>query len=305
VGFTPQLVDLDGDGNLDVLSGSWPGPLYFFRRDSDGSFAAGECLKDKDGEVINLGSASTAFAVDWDSDQDLDLLVGSINGKVNFVPNESGGKELAFCEPVELLSLSEKDLGDSHPVAADWDGDGKVDLLVAHSEGGVLLSRNVGSAEQPDLSRPVELIPNSPSPWSSGSFRQPSDWGVRAKICVVDWNHDGLLDILLGDYCGRFTAKPEQTPEQLAMERSALGRLPQVRNSWATAYREYRRLLADKSEGANAEREKQAKDLLDAMLAAKEEIARCQKVQEEFQPQRQAHGFVWLFLRQASTEEKP
>ena len=34
-------MDLDGDGRSDILSGSWPGEIYFFRRLTDGSFAEG------------------------------------------------------------------------------------------------------------------------------------------------------------------------------------------------------------------------------------------------------------------------
>ena len=50
-------MDFDGDGTSDLLSGSWPGELYFFKGDGKGKFAAGETLKDKDGKVIKLGSA--------------------------------------------------------------------------------------------------------------------------------------------------------------------------------------------------------------------------------------------------------
>lgn len=192
-------MDLDRDGRLDIVSGSWPGGLYFFRRRPDGSFGPGELLKDKRGDDLNPGSASTVFAVDWDLDGDLDLLAGNIKDDVMLMPNESGGRELTFGAVVELVSLSDKGLGDSHPVAADWDTDGKLDVLVGHSEGGVVWCRNVGSAERPELSPPVELVPNSPSPWSGDQVRQPQDWGVRSKICVMDWNGDGRLDLLLGD----------------------------------------------------------------------------------------------------------
>ena len=98
-------MDLDGDG-LDVISGSWPGELYFFRRESDGKFAAGEKLKDPSGTPISFGSASTVFAVDWDSDGDLDLLLGNINGGVGAL------KLIGFeCEspPEGVLSLEEID----------------------------------------------------------------------------------------------------------------------------------------------------------------------------------------------------
>ena len=92
MGFTPQLVDLNGDGGMDVISGSWPGQLCFFRRESDGSFAKREHLVDKDGKEINLGSASTVFAVDWDADADLDLLVAS-----DFRSSKSRSSAIQFC----------------------------------------------------------------------------------------------------------------------------------------------------------------------------------------------------------------
>src|SRR6516162_10094383 len=87
---------------MDILSGSWPGEIYFFRRLADGSFAAGEKLKDRQGKVLNVGSASTAFAVDWDGNGTLDLIVGTVLGEVYFIPNEGKGKELAFGTPRRL-----------------------------------------------------------------------------------------------------------------------------------------------------------------------------------------------------------
>jgi hypothetical protein len=67
------LVDFDDNGRTDVLSGSWPGELYIFRRNEDGTFAEGETLKDKDGKPIHTGNASTVFAVDWNGNGCLDL----------------------------------------------------------------------------------------------------------------------------------------------------------------------------------------------------------------------------------------
>ena len=48
-------MDLDGDGHLDLLSGSWPGELFFFRGGPERTFAAPVKLKDKDGKTINIG----------------------------------------------------------------------------------------------------------------------------------------------------------------------------------------------------------------------------------------------------------
>ena len=49
------MVDLDGDGHIDVLSGSWPGELFLFRGQPEHTFRPPEMIKDKDGEIINIG----------------------------------------------------------------------------------------------------------------------------------------------------------------------------------------------------------------------------------------------------------
>ena len=55
-------MDFDGDGIGDILSGSYPGELYFFKGKGKGEFAAPVKLQ-RDGKAINLGPSSTVFAV--------------------------------------------------------------------------------------------------------------------------------------------------------------------------------------------------------------------------------------------------
>ncbi len=98
-------MDLNADGRHDVLSGSSPGPIHWFRRNADGSFAEAQLLRDKDGNEIFAGSSSTVFAVDWDADKDLDLLLGAASGKVFLAVNHSGGKELEFGRPTEIATV--------------------------------------------------------------------------------------------------------------------------------------------------------------------------------------------------------
>ena len=105
VGFTPHLVDFDGDGRTDILTGSFPGVHFLFRRNSDGTFAQAEVLRDKHGE-IQFGYPerhrynSTVFVHDWDQDGKLDLLLG--RHIYSLVPNEGNRGKPVFGDAVPL-----------------------------------------------------------------------------------------------------------------------------------------------------------------------------------------------------------
>jgi hypothetical protein len=281
------LVDLDGDGHTDILSGSWPGEIYFFRRQADGKFAAGVPLKGQDGKPINVGNASAAFAADWDGDGALDLVVGTVLGEVWLIPG--GGKPLTFGKPRRLEAAGKpiKVSGDAAPVVADWDGDGKLDLIIGAEDGSVVWFRNVGSSREPRLEAARQLVSKSPIGWSDDSQRGPRDWGLRVKPCVFDWDGDGRPDLLLGDLCGHFYAKPNQTKQEKEEERRANDRLPGLRKKWAETFARYRH-STDAAE----------KDQLRLELQRyRDEIVIVQEIQAHYQPGPQSHGFVWVFLR--------
>jgi hypothetical protein len=303
------LVDLDGDGRSDILSGSWPGEIYFFRRQADGTFAAGEVMKDWLGKPLNVGQGSSAYAVDWDSNGTMDLIVGNVLGEVYLIPNEGAGKDLAFGTPQRLEAAGQplKVNGEAAPVVADWDGDGKPDLIVGTADGGVVWYRNIGTARAPRLEAARTLIGKSPLGWAGDDQRRPGDWGLRVKPCVFDWDGDGRLDLLLGDRCGGFNAKPNQTEQEKSEERQANDRLPELRRQWADAFRRYR--LASEPGGqetptAKRQREKELAAARTELQRFKDEIVLVQEIQGRFQPGYQAHGFVWVFLRNPAAKEK-
>jgi len=295
------LVDLDGDGRTDIISGSWPGEIYFFRRNSDGAFAAGQKVKDRDGKEINVGSASSAFAVDWDGNGTVDLLVGNVLGEVYFIPNE-GKKEPAFGIPRRLEAAEQpiKVNGDAAPVAADWDGDSKLDLILGAENGSVVWHRNGSSAREPQLEAARPLIGESPAQWRGDDQIKPGDWGLRVKPCVVDWDGDGRLDLLLGDRCGSFRGKPTQTEQEQAEESKANDQLPGLRQRWAAAFKEYSQLQevpVNETPAAKEARLRRLDALRTVMQRTKDEIVVVQEIQERYQPAYQSHGYVWLFQR--------
>ena len=293
-------MDFDGDGRLDILSGSWPGELYVFRGTEDG-FAAGEILKNKEGEPINVGSAAAVFASDWEGDDDLDLLVGTIEGHVHRISNEGTAGSPAWGEAVRLQADGEDikvDHGDAGPFVADWDGDQLQDLVVGAGSGAVVWYRNTGSREAPEFAAAKTLVPDGDSRQSSDADA-PSR-GTRSKVCVADYNGDGRLDLLVGDFSMTQKKLAPLTEEQ-EKERDA------VQKRYTDAFERYSKLVGKIREAQDGE-SRFNPDLLEEPLRTDYKKLRQElsTINGELQKYRtseyQYHGFVWVFLREDSAE---
>jgi hypothetical protein len=303
-GFTPQVVDLDGDGYPDVLSGSANGELYLFRGKAEGKFAAGEHLRDKDNRLINVGKASTVFAFDWRGTGLLDLIVGTGEGNVYLIPNKGSASRYAFGKPKQFEANGKKiqvSLGYAHPVAADWDQDGKPGLIVGTGAGSVLWFRNIGTRESPKLAAPRTLVAESPLAKNPNARLAEGQWGLQAKVCVVDWNGDGKLDLLMGDVS---VEKSQTTAADKIAEHHARHDLEKAQREYNNALQKLQDLekpVAKETAKTRKEREKKLQSLKDSLARMqKDELLAQQHLARTIHPAH-AHGFVWLFLRGSSS----
>lgn len=295
-------MDLDGDGKPDILSGSWPGRITLFKRTGDG-FAGGETLTHADGKPVNPENGTHAFAFDWDGDGKPDLIIGTAGGEVLLAPNVGTRDKPVFGE-AKPLSAGGKPItiasGCTAPVVADWDGDGRPDLVVGGGDGSVVWFRNAGKPKDPALAAAHPLVPPSPSPWRDDKARKPGEWGVRVRPCVVDWDGDGKPDLLVGDLCGGFEGKPQATADEAAEEKDAAALLPALRKEWAAAYKEFAALAAAAEPTAPAARDAhrtQLARLRTKVTRLKDEITRLQDIRDHHGNRYMSHGYVWLFKR--------
>ena len=106
--------------------------------------------------------------------------------------------------------------GDAGPCVADWDGDGLLDLIVGCGDGSVIFYRNSGTAREPKLDEGQILIAAGAIEYDSEKIPKTPTRGVRAKVCVVDYNGDGLPDLLVGDLSNQKPNKPAPTMFQKA-----------------------------------------------------------------------------------------
>lgn len=291
-------MDLNGDGHDDVISGTyWPGDLYVFWGKGKGEYEKGVPLKDADGDNLNAGPkwknpdkpemdslASSPFAFDEDGDGDLDLIVGNISGRVILIPNEGTAKKPAF-DTKRRRALEEDGTpikvpgGDAGPVAADWDQDGKTDLLVGTGDGSVYFFRN-GEGK---YAKGKALLGPSNVGYQNPAAGAPERPGTRTKLCVTDWNDDGRPDLLVGDFWYEKAREIKLTPEDVKRRDALRERRKELGAKWGELYKKFK-----KFDGQDPEVKK-----------VQEELASVNRELAALEPRAQTRGSVWLFLRSA------
>ena len=134
-----------------------------------------ENLKDETGRNLNAGApwsdtddpnmdslAAAPFAADFDGDGDHDMLIGNIGGNVVLMTNAGSKERPVFSTKRVKLKAGGAQIvvpgGDAGPVLADWDRDGKRDLLVGAGDGSVWLYRNTGEDPAPSFEKGVALV---------------------------------------------------------------------------------------------------------------------------------------------------
>jgi len=227
---------MNGDGKLDLMTGCFEGGVYVLDGLGDGKFAEPRPILDKEGAWLRLGrywdqeedewtSVETshfagehgvsAAPIDWDADGDFDLLLGASSGHVFLRLNEGSATKYAYAPhsiQVEAGGKKMKTAGsEAMVITADWDGDGKWDILAGGGSGQVEWFRNVGEAGAPVFASRVvlvEAVDKDESPM------QPTRSGPRVQIAVGDHNGDGLLDLLVGDNSTVPAPQPDLSDEE-------------------------------------------------------------------------------------------
>lgn len=214
-------MDINGDGHLDILSGSYSrmekdmaGLFQVLYGKGDGTFRKAEVLMGTDGKPLIIPAegdqqltekiCTRPFAVDWDGDGHLDLVVGNFSGTFYWFKGQGKGK---FLPKPELIKAGGSPLrierGHSDPFVIDLDGDGSLDLVSGSSDGGVYWAQNkAGKGKLPELEPFRPLIKPGPPGKLPGQLLRESDLTGpthATRVWVADVNGDGKLDLLVGD----------------------------------------------------------------------------------------------------------
>lgn len=230
----PQLVDYEGDGDLDLFVAEETGKLRFFR--NDGTAASPDFRLVTDEFAGGVHDFFFTRMVDIDVDGDWDLLVqaptftidngGIISEHPGAFVYENVGSPAA---PVWVNGSQHPDgylvdeAGDPIPITltspgfTDLDGDGDPDLLLGDSSGQIILYRNVGASPSTPVFRhetdfyggvtinPDNCFPVLPSRgrgerWSGDrSRREPPTRHGFMLFTFHDLTSAGRQDLFVGD----------------------------------------------------------------------------------------------------------
>lgn len=176
------LADYDNDGWLDLFAIGGEGRGHLFRNRGNGTF---EEVTDRAG-IAQVRGARKGIFVDLDHDGDLDLLLVGGGGAPLVYRNNLDG---TFTEATAAFGLANvKEARDA--AFADFDDDGRIDLILTSDHGGNVLLHNGGAQRFSDVTTTAGLTSGSGS----------------GAVAVGDYNNDGAFDIFIGGANGNDAA---------------------------------------------------------------------------------------------------
>ncbi len=150
---------------------------------------------------IELPHRAYPQVVDWNGNGKKDLIVGAWDGNLYLAENVGTQTDPYFKRVVKIYTADNKMLSVGSvaaPLAYDFSGNGRTDLLVGNGEGKVAIFLNRGSTTNPQL--------------FYGGVLQADGKTLQVNNCaapfIVDWNGNGIPDLLVGNGSGEVILFP-------------------------------------------------------------------------------------------------
>ncbi len=190
------LGDLDADGDADMILGDVDGKIHVFTNTpsaGNANFTGVAPLINY--QSIDVGINANPCLHDIDNDGDLDLLVGRIDGKINYYWNFGSPSVYKFHKDsvntnfgfIDVLNTTTSPDGNASPYVKD-------SIVYVGSQSGAIFTYKIN----------VDSLRRGTLALISNKYADIRD-GYNTNICIADLNNDGLLEYLTGNSRGGLT----------------------------------------------------------------------------------------------------
>lgn len=194
----PTFGDLDGDGDDDMIIGNLEGELYYFSNtapigDPANFVMAFSPIADDDGNLLDVGQSVTPQIIDMDDDGLNDLVIGELNGNINYYKNTGTLSSYEFTHMADTLGgvVATSLLGIQGKSVPFFfrNSNNELELLLGTETGQINHYNNISG----NLNGTFNLV--------TEDYENINE-GERSAVFLADLNNDELKDLLVGNVGG-------------------------------------------------------------------------------------------------------
>ncbi|MGB0522181.1 MAG: beta strand repeat-containing protein, partial [Flammeovirgaceae bacterium] len=183
---SPNFVDIDSDGDLDMFVGDLSGRTFYFQNTGNATNPTFASSVTNPFGLTDIGMFSTPTFVDIDGDGDLDAFVGEYDDNMNFFQNTGDANNPTFAAVIQDPFGLDPILYNYAPTFADIDGDGDLDAFIGEAAGNITYFRNTGNVTNPTF------VSAGTNPFGL------TNEGLYSSASFADIDGDGDLDAFVG-----------------------------------------------------------------------------------------------------------
>jgi len=213
--LAPAFADIDGDGRPDMIIGRKDGNLMYYKNIADSGGTLQMKLISDNYQNIKFPGRSTPCMAHLNSDSLFDLVVGNQNGNITYYKN-TGTKSVPFFKKMtdsfgsvqtNLYSwyidgpndsiLQKDQFGMTSPVIADFDHDGKLDMVSGSKYGEMYFWFDITDHLNGKFTRTDTVFYNTLK-----GAKENKLLGYYTMPAAADLNNDGYPELLIGNNMG-------------------------------------------------------------------------------------------------------